>query len=709
MPFPVALPAEFGRYQILRKLGEGGMGRVYLAEDSLLARRVALKIPHLDADPTAVARFQREARVAAGIDHPNLCGVHDVGQIDGVHFLTMPFLEGEPLSEHTGRPWPPAQAVGLVRQLAVVLGVLHSRGLVHRDLKAANVMLKPDGVPVLLDFGLARSFGERATRLTNTGAVVGTPAYMPPEQANGDGENLGPAADVYSLGVILYELLVGRLPFDAPNVQGLLRQVFFEAPQPLSALRSGLAPQLDGVCLKALAKSPGERFADMAEFVAALDAALDAALVAPATTSAAPLLVCPHCGKPLRLLASVQSGQGVECQTSIGGPGEAPTEDGSSAPALVTLSAASPSALPERKTTRLASWKLRRWGLAVVVAVLLALGLVVAVVVGAGLLSDNRAHDTGQHAVMTPGQPGSSAGKTQGGPAEKEPARANAPFDEAKAKELQEAWAAYLGRQVEETLDLGGERLKLVLIPPGTFRMGSPRDEPGRNRAEQRFDAEELHWVTLTHPFYLGKFEVTQAQYEAVLGKVTIPSYFSPRGGGAAKVKDEPTAYFPEEQVSWEEADTFCTLLGNKVRRRVMLPTEAQWEYACRAGTETPFYFGKACNGKQANCNGADPYGTANKGPSLGRPCEVGQYPPNAWGLCDMHGNAEEWCRDWYGPYADLPTNDPERVEKGQDFARVLRGGWYAGNPESCRAASRHGEGGPHWQWVGFRVAIRLD
>src|SRR5262249_9597221 len=147
-------------------------------------------------------------------------------------------------------------------------------GLVHRDLKPGNVMLRPDGTPVLMDFGLARGFGERATRLTHSGAVVGTPAYMPPEQANGDGASLGPTADVYSLGVILCELLAGRPPFDAPTLQGLLRQVFFEAPRPPSASRPGLAPQLDAVCLKALAKAPAERFAGMAEFVAALDAAL---------------------------------------------------------------------------------------------------------------------------------------------------------------------------------------------------------------------------------------------------------------------------------------------------------------------------------------------------------------------------------------------------------------------------------------------------
>src|SRR5262249_53045114 len=152
-------------------------------------------------------------------------GVHDIAEIDGVLFLTMPVLDGEPLSKHTGKPWPPEKAVGLVRRLAGALALLHGRGALHRDLKPSNVMLKKDGTPVLMDFGLACSFQEASTRLTRTGAKVGTPSYMAPELADGQGRKLGPATDVYGLGVILYELLTGELPFAAPNVEVLLFQI----------------------------------------------------------------------------------------------------------------------------------------------------------------------------------------------------------------------------------------------------------------------------------------------------------------------------------------------------------------------------------------------------------------------------------------------------------------------------------------------------
>jgi serine/threonine protein kinase len=172
MATPAALPAQFGRYRIVRQLGAGGMGAIYLADDTVLGRRVALKVPHLSAaGPEVVERFYREARVAAGIEHPHLCPVYDVGQVDGVHYLTMPFIEGSPLSEQVdpGRPWPPRDAVALVHKLALAIAVTHRRGLIHRDLKPGNVLLRPDGEPVLMDFGLARSFTEEGQRLTGTG------------------------------------------------------------------------------------------------------------------------------------------------------------------------------------------------------------------------------------------------------------------------------------------------------------------------------------------------------------------------------------------------------------------------------------------------------------------------------------------------------------------------------------------------------------
>jgi serine/threonine protein kinase len=273
MPTHQELPEVFGRYRILKKLGAGGMGTVFLAEDTRMRRKVALKVPHFTPGTRAAGleRFQREARLAGSIDHPNFCPVHDVDEVDGIHFFTMTYLEGTPLSELLAdeQPWPPQQAVELVWQVALAVGELHRRGIVHRDLKPANIMVRPSGEPVLMDFGLACSLTSRSERLTGTGEILGTLAYMPPEQLEGDRARLGAAADVYSLGMILYELLTGQLPFSGPPLL-VVAQVGNKVPAPPSTRQPGLDVRLDTICLTALAKKPEERFPDTSAFVAAL-------------------------------------------------------------------------------------------------------------------------------------------------------------------------------------------------------------------------------------------------------------------------------------------------------------------------------------------------------------------------------------------------------------------------------------------------------
>jgi serine/threonine protein kinase len=266
------LPEQFGRYRILRKLGEGGMGAVYLARDTRLDRPVALKVPNFTASdgPQALERFEREARAAATVSHPNLCAVYDVGEIDGVHYLTMEYIAGRPLADYTatGKPRPQRNAAETVRRLAAALQEAHRHGIIHRDLKPANIMLDENGRLVVMDFGLARRDREDTSRLTLSGVVVGTPAYMAPEQARGEGP-VGPACDVYSLGVILYELLTGRLPFEGPAF-AVLGLKLARDPTPPSAHRPGLDPRLEAICLRAMARRPEDRYATMDALAAAL-------------------------------------------------------------------------------------------------------------------------------------------------------------------------------------------------------------------------------------------------------------------------------------------------------------------------------------------------------------------------------------------------------------------------------------------------------
>jgi tetratricopeptide (TPR) repeat protein len=267
------LPERVGRYRILGLLGQGGMGSVYLAHDTQLDRRVALKVPLFGAgEGDALERFYREARTAGRLQHPNICPVFDVGAADGVYYLSMALIEGEPLSarvrDYSRRP--PREAAILVRTLALALDEAHRQGVIHRDLKPSNVMIDRRGEPVVMDFGLAREVQAASAVQTQQGTVLGTPAYMAPEQARGDVTAMGPGCDVYSLGVVLYQLLVGRVPFEGPILDVLVQQVRDE-PTPPSKLRADLDPPIEAVCLKALAKEPSRRFLSMAEMARALE------------------------------------------------------------------------------------------------------------------------------------------------------------------------------------------------------------------------------------------------------------------------------------------------------------------------------------------------------------------------------------------------------------------------------------------------------
>jgi serine/threonine protein kinase len=270
------LPCDFGRYRVERLLGRGGMGAVFLATDKPLGRHVALKVPFLSGpDSKAVlVRFLHEAQAAAALSHPNICAAHELGEVDGQPYLVMAYIDGEPLSRRVapGRPFAADSAVALVRKIALALAEAHARGIVHRDLKPANILIDARGEPILTDFGIARR-GD-VTRLTQEGDLLGTPAYMSPEQLAGQVDAMGPACDVYSLGVVLYELITGTTPFQGDLVQ-IASQIALDEPVPPSRCRTDLDPALDAVVLRALAKHPADRWPSMQAFADALGTCLD--------------------------------------------------------------------------------------------------------------------------------------------------------------------------------------------------------------------------------------------------------------------------------------------------------------------------------------------------------------------------------------------------------------------------------------------------
>ncbi len=264
---------SFGRYQITRLLGKGAMGAVYLAYDTQLHRHVALKTPLLGQSPQAIQRFFREARAAAQLRSPYLCPIYDVGQIGQLYFLSMAFIEGQPLTRAIaeGRLKTVGDVTTVTKKVAQGLQKAHERGIIHRDLKPDNIMIDQDGEPIVMDFGLARRVNDEV-QVTMAGVIIGTPAYMSPEQVEGDPANIGPSTDIYALGVVLYQMLTGRLPFRG-SITSILRQIGSDLPPKPSTfnLEIGEDSPVERICLNMIAKSPADRFASMADVVAALD------------------------------------------------------------------------------------------------------------------------------------------------------------------------------------------------------------------------------------------------------------------------------------------------------------------------------------------------------------------------------------------------------------------------------------------------------
>jgi serine/threonine protein kinase len=269
------LPEKIGRYPLRKVLGEGAFGVVYKCHDPLLDREVAIKKLRPDALGSAkyVERFKREAQALAKMLHGNIVPVYEFGEEDGAFFIVSAFIPGQSLADAIPENGLDAhRAVRLVIQLLEALAYAHDRGVMHRDVKPGNAMLDDKDTLFLMDFGLAGWVGQDSGRMTQDGAVMGTPSYMPPEQASGQIQRVGPAADQYSAGVVLYELLTGHLPFEGGPIQAILFNVINTPPPPPREFRADVEPQLEAICLRTLAKKPEERYADCRAFIQALRA-----------------------------------------------------------------------------------------------------------------------------------------------------------------------------------------------------------------------------------------------------------------------------------------------------------------------------------------------------------------------------------------------------------------------------------------------------
>ena len=355
---PIAAGTRLGQYEVQDVIGQGAMGVVYRAYHPELERTVAVKVIHsLTPDPAAVLRFRHEAQAIAKLRHPNIVDVYDFGEYQGSPYMIVEFVAGGSLAGRLSQGLPDRPAtLKLLRGIASGLDYAHAHGVVHRDVKPANVLLTPEDSPVLADFGLAKLM-QGSSLKSMTGVTTGTPAYMAPEQVTG--ERIGPAADRYSLATIAYEMLTGVIPFDGVGLMELLYAQVHRYPTPPSGRSGGLGPAVDAVIMRGLAKNPADRWESCAAFVAGLEHALESE---PATSVAATMVMSPPLARTRPL----------ERSAVVAAPAAAAPD------ATVAVAYPSPPSGPPAVTP---TWKppLRRRRIAIAVAALLALLLVLGV------------------------------------------------------------------------------------------------------------------------------------------------------------------------------------------------------------------------------------------------------------------------------------------------------------------------------------------
>lgn len=792
--------AQIGKYQIVERIGAGGMADVYEAEDILLGRVVALKVlpREFAREPERVMRFEREVRNLAALEHPNIVTVYDVGHDNGYHYYTMTLLHGGDLKQQIYEGLSPEDSLDIIEQIADALGYGHSKGLIHRDIKPQNILFNRQGRPILTDLGIAKAIGS-STHMTRTGMIMGTPHYMSPEQ--GRGIPADSRSDLYSLGVVFYEMLTGCVPYEAEDT---LAVVLMHINNPIPMLPDSLSA-FQYFIDRLMAKAPEDRFDNADQLLENIDRfRRGEKLLRPENTRAMSSrnaydwdgsrasLFSSRAGKRRRrwflsgILALFIFGGGYAAvqyapaflkdhgilpgpakHKAVSRPVKNPVQEPS--PTEIALNAEIERLLKlakkDRQTQRLTSPegsnayerytavltldrnnKEASEGLVWIVNkyIMLADSAVSRekfdeadkyLAEAATVIPDADVIVSARKRLQTARR---SKAERERLAAEREKTALEKAADEKEKllaaqteKERLAAHKAELARSAafEEHVAAGMHALEnedkekailsfrsaltiypdnimaksglekaqaMVVIPQhgdifrnslkmtfvyiagGTFSMGSPASESGRDADER------LHKVILSRGYWLQDSEVTQGQWEAVMG--SNPSRFASCGADC-----------PVESISWGDIRIFLRKInsfGDEVTYR--LPTEAEWEYAARAGSMSKYCFG-------VMNSTLNDYGWHDRNAG-GRTHPVMKKRPNAWGLYDMHGNVWEWCRDWYGPYPAEDVNDPTGPASGS--SRVLRGGSWFSNADMCRSAVRHSLAQDNRNfYLGFRLA----
>ena len=669
------------KYKVIKELGCGGMAVVYQAIDLQLDRPVALKVLPIEQahKQELVMRFKREAKLAAGLHHPNIIPIFSVGSSGDIHYFTMALMAGSSLEQRIQKGLPVDTSLAIIRQVAEALDYAHQKGLIHRDIKPANIMFDEHGTAFVLDFGIAKALTH--TQMTATRSFFGSPHYMSPEQVIGD--KVDGRADLYALGVMFYQMLTGNLPFTGQEALAIMyRHVNEPAPNP-TEVRPDIPDAVSDMALKLMAKNPDERYQCGRELVDDLnsftgyvetqppmpgsseeeivelepeppdrrtreletrerfeslgaghdtflrrnyDSFLKASLVVRLSIMTIPLLLVLIAAGGIMLL-SRQPGEGNAEPV----PDATATE-----PMEVVEAAAAPLEYvpgPDEYKERADAWYFPirpfsdkdgpNWCPAVEVLS----GVGVAEVYEKPKKKPpvkTRPRSTSKSPVRKPVVKKVPAPKPQKTEAEKERER------------------------VREVLS----EVTFVAVPGGFFKMG--------RRSAINKDEGPVHTVQV-RSFAISKTEVTQKLWEAVMGN--NPSC-------------NKGTYLPVENVSWEDVSEFITRLNQMLGEAYRLPTEAEWEYACTGGNP------------DSMVKNVSRVAWFNKN-SGGRTRPVGAKEPNRFGLFDMQGNVWEWCEDWYDKryYRSSPGDNPQGPSTG--VRKVIRGGSWSDKAGHLRPTNR--------------------
>jgi|GEM_PF-578060 len=689
------------QYQITEQIGHGGMATVYKAYQPSLDRYVALKVlaTYLSDTEDFIARFEREAKTIAKLRHRNILTIFDYGRHDKSFYLAMEYVRGGTLKERLGWPHPFDYAVDITTQIGQALAYGHREGIIHRDIKPGNILMAEEDWVLLSDFGLVKMVSDNH-QLTLSGASVGTPQYMSPEQAQG--LHADRRSDIYSLGVVLYETITGQPPFGFDNPVAVMRKQVSDPVPPPRKLRSDTPVEMEEVILKALAKSPEDRYQQMEDFLTDLHGAY--AVIADATP--------PHQYKSQAIPRTPPNLNAIRLK---------------------------PSVYPnQRRRKRSFPWA----GMIITVCLLFIIGL------GYLILKDSvtavasalspvmpsptlasvipaptsdiipLAKETVSPEVMltpalappSPTPEASTATSTPVPPSPTLTATTLPPTPSSTPTDLPLTSTPTITPLPIEAQIWEADGAEMVFVPAGLFTMGSDTlGEDERPARQVRLDS-----------FWIDRYEVTNEHFSRFVAETDYQTEAEERGWGWVKTGDEwkerdganwrhprgPGSSIEDKMdhpvvlVSWNDASAYCEWAQKS------LPTEAQWEKAARGPTldgevEQNYAWGQEFDSEKANTE----EGNYNDTTPVGYFSPQGDSP---YGAADMTGNVWEWVSDWYGSdyYQEAPSSNPAGPANGTN--KILRGGSWLFDAFYARTAFRYNIRPDYtYDFAGFRCSSR--